>query len=622
MKIKRYVHIVAAMIIAVSTIIVAPVSHATGELEALWPTPAIAADPTKSGYPQWVSANGQYVAMSIRDQNNQNPQSWLLNRATGQGELLESSQYINSVTQLSEDLRYMIYEQQVSLSDIRPTVKDRSSGTDIQLGINTVTGINQANSYGAQKHLSKNGTKIVFSAKNFQNIPNIPADVSHIYVYDTQTQSYTLVDDQPAVNAYAATISGNGRYVLYEKFDIETQQGGRAMYRKDLITGEVVLVGTGSFCYSDKMILSDDGSMAAYNCRHGSKLVNMSTQEVFPLESSGSVTAISDDNATFLIGNKLYLWETKAVRQVSDNSQLSVGRMSGNGKKLIGTFWVYPHDGIGNTFRPIMVDTPSFDETPPSIEPHLSAVPDANGWNNAPVTLTWSVADPDSDISQTSGCEAVTVGATTGATYTCAATSGGGTTTESITVRVDITAPVVTSQLSPLPNAAGWNNTPTTLTWNVSDLESPVVSPTNCDPVTIVSNTASTSYTCTATSSGGTANQTTVVKFDSTVPTISAPGMSGGLTLPFLGAIFTGNSTTISATVADGLSGVARAEYYFDTDPGQGNGASLSITNGSATATASLIGLNGQHTLHVRSQDQAGNWSAIQSFTFRRVGSN
>ena len=123
-----------------------------------------------------------------------------------------------------------------------------------------------------------------------------------------------------------------------------------------------------------------------------------------------------------------------------------------------------------------------------------------------------------------------------------------------------------------------------------------------------------------ATSSGGVTSKTTSVKLDNTAPTITAPTMSGGITLPFLGAIFTGNSTTINATVADSLSGVAAAEYYFDTDPGRGNGTALSITNNSATASASLVGLTGQHTLHVRSQDRAGNWSTLQSFTFRRIG--
>lgn len=61
---------------------------------------------------------------------------------------------------------------------------------------------------------------------------------------------------------------------------------------------------------------------------------------------------------------------------------------------------------------------------------------------------------------------------------------------------------------------------------------------------------------------------------------------------------------------------IVSAEYYFDADPGVGNGTAIPITSGDSVAqaaTASLAGLNkGFHTLFVRSTDSDGR-SSISS---------
>ena len=47
----------------------------------------------------------------------------------------------------------------------------------------------------------------------------------------------------------------------------------------------------------------------------------------------------------------------------------------------------------------------SFDATPPEITPVLNPAPNANGWNNTNVTVTWSVIDPQSGILSSVGCD-------------------------------------------------------------------------------------------------------------------------------------------------------------------------------------------------------------------------
>jgi subtilisin family serine protease len=86
------------------------------------------------------------------------------------------------------------------------------------------------------------------------------------------------------------------------------------------------------------------------------------------------------------------------------------------------------------------------DPTPPVITPTLSpAAPEgSNGFYTRDVGLTWSVSDPGSIVTATSGCDPATVSADTpGTTLTCSATSGGGTASKAVTVKRDASPPTV-----------------------------------------------------------------------------------------------------------------------------------------------------------------------------------
>ncbi len=88
---------------------------------------------------------------------------------------------------------------------------------------------------------------------------------------------------------------------------------------------------------------------------------------------------------------------------------------------------------------------PLADTTAPTINSSISPAPNANGWNNGPTTVSWTVADPESDIATSSGCGPTTLSNDTAATTsTCAATNGAGlSATASATVRLDATAPLI-----------------------------------------------------------------------------------------------------------------------------------------------------------------------------------
>jgi hypothetical protein len=84
------------------------------------------------------------------------------------------------------------------------------------------------------------------------------------------------------------------------------------------------------------------------------------------------------------------------------------------------------------------------DSTPPLIMPLVTATLGNNGWYVDNISLTWDVQDAESAVSSTSGCDPSSVSLeTTGDTLTCTATSAGGTASESVTIKLDKTPPLV-----------------------------------------------------------------------------------------------------------------------------------------------------------------------------------
>ena len=149
------------------------------------------------------------------------------------------------------------------------------------------------------------------------------------------------------------------------------------------------------------------------------------------------------------------------------------------------------------------------DTTPPVITATLSpATPDGTGgWYKTPVTVTWTVVDNESAISSRSGCDSTTVSTdTTGTTLTCTATSAGGTSSQSVTVKVDVTRPALSPVLSSTgPVLLGGT---LTVTPNATDATSGVASSSCTAPDT--SSVGNKTLTCAATDNAGNTQTVTV----------------------------------------------------------------------------------------------------------------
>jgi hypothetical protein len=112
------------------------------------------------------------------------------------------------------------------------------------------------------------------------------------------------------------------------------------------------------------------------------------------------------------------------------------------------------------------------DTTPPVVNSVVTGTLGTNGWYTSNVSVSWTVTDPESAISSTSGCTAATVSTdTAGTTFTCTATSTGGTTTKSVTIKRDATPPTATI-IKPANGASYTQGQALTASYSCSDATS------------------------------------------------------------------------------------------------------------------------------------------------------
>ena len=110
------------------------------------------------------------------------------------------------------------------------------------------------------------------------------------------------------------------------------------------------------------------------------------------------------------------------------------------------------------------------DTTPPNITPTIQGPLGLNGWYRGDVFVFWSVNDPQSGITFTSGCGTSSITFdTNGTNITCSAGSAGGSTSSTVTIRRDTTPPSIFGNRFPFPNASGWNNSDVTVSFTCSD---------------------------------------------------------------------------------------------------------------------------------------------------------
>jgi hypothetical protein len=112
------------------------------------------------------------------------------------------------------------------------------------------------------------------------------------------------------------------------------------------------------------------------------------------------------------------------------------------------------------------------DLTPPAVTFSIMGTKGANGWYTSNVTVSWNIADPETGIKSTSGCNTTTlVSDTPGTRLTCSATNHADVSTSiGVTILIDKTAPTV-SHASPerAPDSGSWYTRPVTVAFHGAD---------------------------------------------------------------------------------------------------------------------------------------------------------
>jgi hypothetical protein len=186
----------------------------------------------------------------------------------------------------------------------------------------------------------------------------------------------------------------------------------------------------------------------------------------------------------------------------------------GAGQVITGT----AVDNVGNTASASV--TLNIDKTPPTITANVDRPPDYDNWYTDDVTVSFECNDT---LSLIKTCPGPIVADTDGANQVITGTAkdiAGNTASASVTLNVDTSPPTIVAHVDPPPNAAGWNNTDVTVSFECADQGSGIAS---CSPpVAITDEGADQAISGTATDLAGHSNDVTVtVNLDKTPPNLA-----------------------------------------------------------------------------------------------------
>jgi hypothetical protein len=260
-----------------------------------------------------------------------------------------------------------------------------------------------------------------------------------------------------------------------------------------------------------------------------------------------------------------------------------------------GSVKYYAVDNAGNVEGANAVAL-KWDNIAPTVTHALSPKPNADDWNNADVTVTFAAKDDDkgSGVTADSLTAPVTVSTeTSGRLITgTAKDTAGNVGTDTVTVKLDKTAPTITGAItSGTLTASGWYSGQVTVTFTCADALSGV---TTCpDPVTLTANGANTATGTVTDKAGNTATATVDgIRIDQEKPTLTAKDVSVAGGTYTLGTV---PAATCAAT--DSFSGVASC--------------TVAVTGGNSNGV-------GTFTYTATATDNAGNTTTLTG-TFKVI---
>ncbi|MFL6136292.1 MAG: OmpL47-type beta-barrel domain-containing protein [Frankiaceae bacterium] len=238
--------------------------------------------------------------------------------------------------------------------------------------------------------------------------------------------------------------------------------------------------------------------------------------------------------------------------------------------------------------------TLKLDKDAPTITGSRTPAANGFGWNNAPVTVSFSCVDSPATNNSGIAAPGCPAGSTVSTDGTNQSVSGsvsdvaGNSASASVSgISIDRVNPTLTGAPTTAPNANGWYNANVTIHWTAADDRSGV------DPATVPGDSTisgeGSSLTASASVSdkaGNTASATSAaVKVDKTAPSTGITGASNN---------WTNGNVTVTLSPVDPLSGVSSTTYAIDGGATQ-------------TGTSFTLSSEGDHVITYASTDKAGN---------------
>jgi fibronectin type 3 domain-containing protein len=261
-------------------------------------------------------------------------------------------------------------------------------------------------------------------------------------------------------------------------------------------------------------------------------------------------------------------------------------------------------DGAGGTTTATVTVTISPDTVAPVITASASPAPNAAGWNNTNVAITFTCSDAASGVVF---CPAAVTVTTEGAGQVIAGTASdkaGNTKTVTVLINLDKTPPVISFSASPPPNANGWNNTNVTVSFTCSDAASGIA--TCPAPAALTTEGSNQLVTGTATDLAGNAATTHVTaNIDKTAPTIN-------IISPQNDAVLNLSKPEIAIEFSGGFSGIDTVTVNLFLDGFDVTSDAL-ITASGLTYTPNTALQDGAHSILVSISDNANNTGNVST---------